>query len=82
MRTLDEHLRNSQSMGGKLDHQHGPELKVEVWAACRAVLAKLDVPGAHGDGWTQGQMQTRASRLKKCIMGVHGTPIFLLDYSP
>ena len=27
-----------------------------------AVLAKLDGPGTHGDGWTQGQTQTRASR--------------------
>ena len=30
-------------------------------AACRAVLTKLDDPGAHGDGWTQGQTQTRAA---------------------
>ncbi len=35
---------------------------MDARAACRAVLAKLDVPGAHGDGWTQGQTQTRASR--------------------
>ena len=27
---------------------------MDARAACRAVLAKLDVPGAHGDGWTQG----------------------------
>ena len=35
---------------------------MDAWAACRAVLVKLDVPGAHGDGWTHGQTQTRASR--------------------
>ena len=35
---------------------------MDARAACRAVLAKLNVPGAHGDGWTQGQTQTRASR--------------------
>ena len=35
---------------------------MDARAACRAVLAKLAVPGAHGDGWTQGQTQTRASR--------------------
>ncbi len=35
---------------------------MDARAPCRAVLAKLDGPGAHGDGWTQGQTQTRASR--------------------
>ena len=39
-------------------HKNG----LDAQAACRAVLAKLDGPGAHGDGWTQGQTQTRASR--------------------
>ena len=37
-------------------------IMMDVRAPCRAVLAKLDGPGAHGDGWTQGQTQTRASR--------------------
>ena len=37
-------------------------IMMDAWAACRAVLAKLAVPGAHGDGWTQGQTQTRARR--------------------
>ena len=35
---------------------------MDARAACRAVLAKLDGPGTHGDGWTQGQTQTGASR--------------------
>ena len=39
-------------------HKNG----LDAQAACRAVLTKLDGPGAHGDGWTQGQTQTRASR--------------------
>ena len=25
---------------------------MDARAACRAVLVKLDVPGAHGDGWS------------------------------
>ena len=39
-------------------HKNG----LDAQAACRAVLTELDGPGAHGDGWTQGQTQTRASR--------------------